>query len=656
MNTTPTRVLDFGKIDPFGRTIGRSRNLLWPVQAFRVTLPSSSGARGTGLNAFESVVFEVLDVTAGLDEVRLAEAVCLPVDLVRNVLLRLKDRGLVNADNLVVARSRESETSSGPSERYSSALVFREMVAGNLLPFVYELSDRTAIVSGPVSEGRRMTTGRGIEEFGVPSPGDLLVIVKKSRKRSRDHGKDTRFPKVSQIRVNKEAEYYYLDCPIAFRAVDTDFRIADPFGMGFSAVLEQAFAERLKSDDHLGQWMTKWREVLTSRSPSPDEVRRGAASFATEENMRMFPALVNVLTPPRGRVHRSVVDIYAAMEWAVYYCCEMYDPNASIRSVTRQSVPAFGEWMMKITEKLGFHPPHHGFRKPTTGKMENYFRALPEMETLCVLLLVQADSIVNHPFRRVADRYPDFFGRLELLRQSRGAEGHGRSFAPLHDEELESDEFMRNVVSTLLPTVTFDDSPVTATDSDRRALVILRARTSLLGAVGYQSFNALGPSAQSALVAAEVAWEERADGDDARIYVAHLYAALQSVVRSVIERLPFKSVEGEDFRSDARARSVTVGLGVPPEELSLVKPWRIREAINGNDPTLGAVTMAFLLVAPSNVLSDVAVADPAFLGTVATVIRTRGHANQAVDVDGARLGELRETGLFTIKNLLDLIE
>lgn len=656
MITAPTRVLDFGNIDPFGRTIGRPRNLLWPVQAFRITLPSSHGSQRATLNAFESVVLEVLEVTAGLGDVQLADAVCLPVDLVRNVLSRLKDQELVNADNVVVARSRTSAMSHELLEHYSSALVFREMVTGSLLSFVYELSDVGAIVSGPISDGWRMGTSRETLGLGSPTPSDVLALVKKSRRRRRDHGGDTRFPRVSQIRVNNEPEHYYLDCPIAFRAFDGDFRIADPFGLGFSTVLERAFTERLDTDDLLGQWMTRWRETLASRAPGPGDASRSTASYATEENIRMFPGLVDVLSPARGRAHRSIVDIHAALEWAMYYCCEMHDPTAAIRSITQQSATAFDGWATGMAVRLGFEPPRQGLRKPTAGKMENYFREIPELETLCVLSLVQADGNITHPFRRVASHHPDFFGRLESLAQSRGAEGHGRSSASLRDVELESDGFMRDVVSTLLPTICFNGTPATATDSDRRALMILRARTSLLEAIDYRLFNALGPATQSALVAAEVAWLERADGEDARIYVTCFYAALQSVVRGVIDKLPFRSIEGDEFRSNAGRRSAEAGLGDIPEELSSVRQWRIRQAIDGNDLTLGAVMMAFLLVAPLDFLSDVADVDPALLTTVATVIKSREHANRAVIMDDVQLRSIREAGLFTIKNLLDLTE
>jgi hypothetical protein len=656
MSMFPSRVLDFGKINPFGRTIGQSRNLLWPVQAFRVTLPDSSNSRMNDLNAFESVIIDALRIRAGLSEHLLADVVCLPNDLVRNVLLRLEDKGLVNAHNVVVSNSHSVDNATNPSERYTSAMIFREMVGGTLLPSVHELGKADAIVSGPIGPGWRMAIDRDVVSGQVPSPSEVLSIVKKSRKRDREHRKGNQFPKVNQIRVNNEIEHYYLDCPIAFMSFDADFRIADPFGVGFSAMLERIFAERLQSDERLADWMANWRERLASSRPNHVAGLSTTAPFVTEENVQLFPALINVLTPSAGRMNRNVLELYASIEWAMYYCCEIHDPAVSVRAAKRLTPMEFGVWTTQIANSLGLVPPRNGFRKPTNGKLENYFQGRPEMETLCVLMLIQAESNVAHPFRFIATKYPDFFSRLDSLRESRGHQGHGRSSGVIADIEMTSDGFMRSVVSTLIPSVVFDEAPNSASDSDRLALTMLRARMSVLDVIEYRIFNALGPSTQSALIAAEVAWLERVDGEDARTYIAHLYSALQSVIRRVINRLPVKSVEEDNFNSVAMRNAMAAGHGDLPSELRSVRTWRTREAISGNDPTLGAATVAFLLMAPSDLLAEVAVADRAFLKTISIVVRLRGHANQKVEVSDVDLVKIREDVLLTIATLLELTE
>ena len=101
-----TRTLDYGKNIPFSGVFGRPRNLAWPVHAYRITIPATV-KRGQGqLNPFERVILSMIDAVGGLDEKGLADETCIPVDLVRSVVLRLRDRGLIDSDNRIIDRHR----------------------------------------------------------------------------------------------------------------------------------------------------------------------------------------------------------------------------------------------------------------------------------------------------------------------------------------------------------------------------------------------------------------------------------------------------------------------------------------------------------------------------------------------------------------------
>src|SRR3954453_1032673 len=97
-----TRTLDYGKNFPFSGVFGRPRNLAWPVDAYRITIPSTIKSGQGQLNPFERVILGTIDAVGGLDEKVLADETCIPVDLVRSVVLRLRDRGLIDNDNRIV--------------------------------------------------------------------------------------------------------------------------------------------------------------------------------------------------------------------------------------------------------------------------------------------------------------------------------------------------------------------------------------------------------------------------------------------------------------------------------------------------------------------------------------------------------------------------
>ena len=142
------------------------------------------------------------------------------------------------------------------------------------------------------------------------------------------HGQDARTPTIDQVRVERDPEEYLLDCRIAVQMRDADFRIADPFGIGFSRTLEGVFSRRLAEDENLQTWMTNWFQSLAHPSPSEHEQPWVTGSYNTPENRRRYPKLVQALTPARGARHRSVTDIYAAIEWALFYACETETPTS----------------------------------------------------------------------------------------------------------------------------------------------------------------------------------------------------------------------------------------------------------------------------------------------------------------------------------------
>ncbi len=135
------KLLDYGKPNPFSGIIGRPRNLAWPVHAYRVTLPKVSND-GDGLNAFERVILKLLDVFGILRADELADETRIPLDLVKGVLLRLQGKGFIDEYNAIIRQERnEGLNEEGSPPVFVTALLFRELVSGKILPFLHQLDD-----------------------------------------------------------------------------------------------------------------------------------------------------------------------------------------------------------------------------------------------------------------------------------------------------------------------------------------------------------------------------------------------------------------------------------------------------------------------------------------------------------------------------------
>lgn len=650
-----TRTLDYGSNNPFTGVLGRPRNLAWPVHAYRITIPATYGTGRERLNPFERVILNVIDAVGGLDETALAKETCIPVDLVRNVTLRLRDKGLINDDNLIIDRQRRRWGPDSRDDSYTSALAFRELVGGRLLPFVHVLDDSNPIETKVIQHIRTLAPDREARRLGPPSTRDVIDVIANMRKRSREHAQVARIPTIEQVRVEREPEEYLLDCSIAVQSHDAEFRIADPFGTGFSRVLEHVFTNRLESDERLRDWMDKWYQNLQAPQHPDDLWPAPGSAFATDANRSRYPHLVRALTPARGSQQRTVEDIYASLEWALFYACETHGPDVAIERLRQEVGPSYSEWLSGIAISVGFDRPESSFRPVPNGKLRDYTDQKPEMETVLAIALLQAEVDPEHPMRAVASVHPEFIVRLRALASDRGARAHGMHVTLTTERQLASDPFMRETISTLLPAVQFG-TEVTAPNEPSQADLRLDARNMVRSKLGYRGFNRLGPSGKASLIEAEQFWLVSKDGDDARSFISNLYSALQGVLRALLTGAAPGGLAESQYLTQANANAVQAGLGHLPAGLASVNPMRIREALRGNDLSVGASAIALLLTAGESPLRELADSQLDFLEVIADIQVKRGHGNLPLPLAKVDAGKIRSRAITTLVALLELTQ
>ena len=645
-----TRTLDLRPKSTFSGIFGRPRTLGWPVHAYRITIPARSKTENEQLNPFERVIVNLLNVVGGMEEGALAKETCIPTDLVRNVILRLRDRGIIDEDNRVKHTQRAREQAR--EEQYVTAMVFRELVGGHVLPFVMSLDSGNALKTKAENEYRRLLPKTGEPKHRTPpSPRDVIGATTQMARRS---GRRMLAPLDDQVRIGREPEEYLLECEIVIQIHDADFRIGNPWGEGFSRILETAFTRRLSQDQKLQHWMLDWRNQLASPNDEAQSHARERAPFDTPDTRRRYPKLINLLTPPRGETHRSLSGIYHSLEWALFYACEAYDTDIAIRRLSLETGADYSQWMSNIARTIGFEVPAAGFRPLLKGRLIAFSKSSEaDMETVSAICLLQAEGQLDHPLRRVAAAHPDFLLRLWSLKKDRDGLGHGRDRGgrAAGNAPLESDAFMQDVVRTLLPSILFDQSssgPPSDSQADRR----LDARTSLLNTFGYSVFNKLGPSAQDALLRAELFWLVCRDGDDAREFVFNIYSTLQGVLFRFLMGIAPSELPEDGYRALANDRAERAELGRLPPELETVNLRRIRETLQGNDRTLGASALVLLLKASDEFLERLARDDSRFLTTIATIHAARGHGNEPVPMSKDDVAKLRRSAFASIEALL----
>lgn len=644
------KLLDYGKPNPFSSIIGRPRNLAWPVNAYRVTLPRVLDD-GDRLNAFERVILKLLEVVGVMNADALADETRIPLDLVKSVLLRLQDKDLIDEHHAVIEREREEER----APVFVTALVLRELATGKILPFLH-LLDTSPLEkqSEEAQEKKRPYEIRwnNAHKQQKPAPRDVINALRAMKKRAAAFGSDNKMPAVQQITIADAPETYHLDCPIAIQKSDGEFRIADPFGNGFSLILENAFEKLLEQEESLTKWLRDWKQSLsTPRQKNQDATPK--EPFDSDANLQRYPNLIANLRPSRDNPFRSIAQIHASIEWALFYtCCRrpVESVTTTLKFTAHDQHPALLEQAAKA---IGLEPSPGGFKPIREGKLREFKDGGAYQETVFAIALLQAQDDVSHPLRRLASAHPDLINRLLAINAKRNEKAHGKGGADAPQSELSDDLFMREVIHMLLPDLTFVETSAASADRDRHADDLLDSRSSIQNEFGFKAYNRLSANLQERLVHAERFWLNFREGDNALGFAVDLYAATQArFLYRLADRSPLTTPDS-GFMSAAKQNAEDNGLGELTDALSTVKLTMVLEALQSGKSTLGACALAFLFVTDAETLCSVAESQPSFITDLSTIINLRGHGNEPLYLPKEDVAKLRKAALSTIKTLME---
>lgn len=650
----PLRLLDYGRPRPFGEIVGKPRNLAWPVNAYRITMPKPMDDRG-GLNPFERVVLKMIDASGVQEAEALAMETCIPFDLVQCVLLRLRDKAFIDEHNGLIDQRRHkwADQQEQPSV-FVTALLLRELATGKILPFLHLLNDMNPLKKKEGDEKfyRRIRWDEGHKD-NPPTPGDVIVSLRMMKKRAVAFDDEARLPAVQHITIVEEPEPYYLDCPVAMQKSDGEFRIADPFGNGFSLILENAFSRLLEQDEELGHWMMNWRERLAnpkmeSQAESPKE------PYDHNANLGKYPNLVFNLRLKQNTQHRSIEQIYAVLEWALFYACARHPYDAVINQLRLTNQLDHPELLRTAAERSGLRVPQSGLRPVQPGKLDDFLSGKAEMGTVLSLSLLLAEQDDRHPLHRIALRHQDFITRIFEIKRKRDDQTHGNGRAQRRETVLPEEVFMREMVSTLLPAMEFSGTAVAEADKDAAADSLFDARTSIQGEFGFRLFNRLGTNLQDDLIGAEEFWLSCKGGENACAFAVNIARAVQRAFRKNLSGLLPPETRDTEYFTEAQKKATQAGLGQLPECLCTVKCSAVQKTLQGGNETLGACAVAFLIVAEEDALRVLADCQPSFLADVEDIIRKRGHGNEPLPLPKEGIGRLRKKSYSVIRALFEV--
>jgi len=648
------KLLDFGKPNiPFGEIIGKRLKLAWPVDAYRVTLPMTDNS--DGLNMFERVILKIIDVCGIREADALSEEICIPVEMVNFVLLRLKDKEFIDEDNEII-NQRRSIWKKEKEIKFTTALAFRELATGKILPFLHLLENENSLRKKE-EKGKYFTIPWVKKNKGIkPEPGDIVYALRMMKKRSAVYGGYRQIPTINQIIIAGEPEPYYIECLIAIQKSDAEFRIANPFGGGFSRVLEDSFFCLLeqKENEKLAEWFIKWKQGLSNPKQNK-EPETPKEPFDNDKNLGLYRELVYSLRPGKNTPYRSIRKIHSSLEWALFYVCIQRDYNGAVNELKFANQADHSGILEAAAKKTGLDLPQKGFHPVPEKKLENFLEGKADMDTLISITLLIAEKDPLHPLHEIVRKHPDFIIQLFNIKKKRSDRRHAKGNARENTAGLPEDDFMREIITALLPDIRFTDEPAAPADSDSAADLMLDSRTSIQSEFGFK----LGTDLQDRLINTECLWLSYNDGDNALDFINDLYAALQAMFRKILTRTLPPDIKDSKFIECAQEKAIQAGLVKPPESqlpasLKTVKPRMIKETLQGNDQTLGSCAVAFLIVSNEDSLKTIPQIQPSFLSDVDKIINLSGHGNKSLPMNKDETGKIRKSAYSTIKTLLEV--
>ena len=652
------KLLDYGRINPWGPIAGNPAKIAWPVNGYRITLPQVQRQNNL-VNPFEKLILNFIDADCQMTEATMADETCLPQNLIHGIIMRLQENGYLDEHGQIIAEKKTdwSGELSISSETYVTAMIFQELVTGAILPFVHFIQTGSPLKfiadEDPRTKNKKLAFDRQ-KMYPVPTVQDVLQVLYEMKTRAEQRGEICQIPSISRIKIIPQPESYYLFCPMAIQKRDGEFRIADPFGNGFSMPLENIFSELLGKDEKLAQWYKDWMTDVGRNVSGDADVDKVHYSFDTPELRGKYPNLIPNLRPAWGRSFRSIKEIYASIEWTLFYFCSIFPCNEAVGLLSLLNEEKMVQRFAAISEKFGFSARKFRYIKP--GRLIDFQNGKAEMTTLIGLFLMLVDSTRAQIFGvKLSKRIPNLFEQLYELKNDHDEIGHGAK-KQFDDVKLRADDLLGEILTVLLPDVILNGGEQQK-NHDVAFDWAIEAKLRVLSFFSFELYNRMGSALQQHLISAEkyLLVSEHAEQDSNVVTLADdFYTAVQIAFRPhLYVNLP-PTIADEDLKKNAAKKMKDAGFAVFPEHFNHVNIAKVKASLYGRDQTLGAATIAFILVSAPERLSSIAKNQPSFFDDVAEIANLRGHNNEIIAKNHSELIKLKKIAYKTIQTLMEV--
>lgn len=656
---------------------GSPRELAWPCKLFRVTMPKSKH-NSRRINAFELCILKLL-AYGRYEPKDLAKATCLPHDLIKVVLLRLYDTGKidkyyqVSPETLKDIEKYDEERESEPSE-YETWAIFQECVTGKLLPMLVDAKLQAAeineegklVVKG--SQPKRLTPlSPVINDADAPTTSEVLSAIQTMKRRGKMLEESYSVPSIGPVSIVPDSEQCKLRVRMVIQKNSGDWRILNPFGKGWSLELESAYSTLLKNkkeEENFKNWMERNTKRNQQKKEEDNLIKE---PYDTQDNWDRYPELIRTLK--RGKKTKNGIqrgiDVYAALEWALFYALKNCESTRNRLQLIQFNSNEENE--KSLHGAINNLVINKQYRIPLSMPYAKRFQEFDvydsaEMKIVLPLAFLVANDDSQFAFNRVLKIFPDFFLHFNAIKESRNKYMHGNSkFSQPYGPD--NYIFMEDVISTLIPSVCFSDTPPELIDPDDIFDDRLNARIALQDFLGVSLFNQMDSILQRELMNVEIFRSKKGkDSFDALPCINYLYSAAQCAFRPLlgsddkgsnpVSAAQQKAID-ENPISFAQQKAMDAGWGELPKSLQKIRPDLLHHTMEGNDGSLGASVVVWLIRTDIAELSNIASKLPGFIKDIDNLLSLRNHGNKSVVIHKEELNNCIENIYKIIRTIME---
>ncbi len=635
--------------------IGKSVNLFVKCRCYELEIPVNAKTKKE-LNIFEETILRMIQLKqSSVSE--LADTLCMTNDLVNFLLIRLKDEGLLENNQMLSEKGKEIlnlQRTIRNEVQYIQGKLFMIEKTGMVLPYIHigefqseavEEFDGNTITLGFGSAGNRIKIkGSYLHSKYSDKKCESTLETRKIRKAIKTYNKLALTRKMTKIDLSEgyafnssagELVFFHLQAVIQQGNVD-EIVFSDGIVPNIDGMLEYIRTEDSKLlnlikskavDMNVAEKGKNGKNIVSGKYFEIYQRYKNAGEHVV--NLKAEQNSLDEIKRANEAKKQIVIDCYYMIEWGFYYYTLKSPLSEPIFNLLKKRGAAANEkTLVQFAADIGIQNIKgcinlfsHVEGKKISGV---YSYKSPKLYICLPLAVAEAKENSGSTIHKLIRKDSGFLRFINELNINCGDLRHNTE-ADVKDLDVgKTLEQTLKILATLLPDLMFGESDSPPERQNDISMQRLRAQVVLEKQLGTICFSSMAAGLQNDWI--KISPDKKGiQLPDYREYIEILYRILQTELAEANEELEGKSqLSQEDAVNFLKKRHD----GLVPESFTTILGRNYIKATKGEKSTLGAEALVYIANVDENLAKELEGAH--FVSILDKVMKLRGHGDMLV--------------------------